>query len=209
MSTIPEYWHSAVTDRSYAFLQGLRTRYEFVLIGGWAVYLYTHALKSKDIDLVCDHETLSRLKDEFSVEKNDRLKKYEIKADGFDIDIYVPHWSDLGLAAEEVSRDAVSIEGFMVPTRETLVALKLVAHRERKASLKGMKDRIDIISLLSGHVDYAVLRALMDEHPTLHLNEELMAILKTTFEASELGMNKKKFADFKKRVRAGLGMEAS
>jgi hypothetical protein len=210
MSTVSEYWHSAITDKSYALLTELRRRYRFVLIGGWAVYLHTRALKSKDIDFICDHETLSLLKESFAVVKNERLKKYEIKADGFDVDIYVPHFSELGLSAEEVSRGAVSIDGFAVPAIEKLLALKLLAHRQRKASLKGMKDRIDVMSLfMNDSFDFSAFNTLSKEHPDLALEDELAAILDTTFEMPELALNKKKFADLKRRVRVALGARVS
>jgi hypothetical protein len=45
------YYNDLITQKSWQTLQVLRGRLEFVLIGGWAVYLYTKALKSKDIDL--------------------------------------------------------------------------------------------------------------------------------------------------------------
>lgn len=77
-----QYYHKLVTDKSYQFLQNLKRSYEFVLIGGWAVYLYTQALKSKDIDIIVDYKELAKLKENFDVFKNDRLKKYEIKTGG-------------------------------------------------------------------------------------------------------------------------------
>jgi len=40
----------------------LNRKYRFVLIGGWAVYLYSKALKSRDIDIVIDFETLAKMK---------------------------------------------------------------------------------------------------------------------------------------------------
>ena len=85
-----QFWHDAVTEKSFIFLQGLRKNFKFVLIGGWAVYFHTKALKSKDIDIVVGFEELAKLRQSFPLIKNDRLSKYEIKAEGFDVDIYVP-----------------------------------------------------------------------------------------------------------------------
>jgi hypothetical protein len=45
------FWHSELVESSWSTLQQLKNRYEFILVGGWAVYLYTKALKSKDIDI--------------------------------------------------------------------------------------------------------------------------------------------------------------
>jgi len=49
----------------------------FVLIGGWAVWLYTQQLKSKDIDIVIDLPTLDALKSAYEIEKNHRLKTFQ------------------------------------------------------------------------------------------------------------------------------------
>ena len=76
---IMEYYHSLITQKSFDFLQKLRREFEFILIGGWAVFLYSHSLKSKDIDIIVDYSQLAKLKEIYNVAKNDRLKKYEIK----------------------------------------------------------------------------------------------------------------------------------
>jgi len=47
-----EFWNSLLTEKSWEILQELRKDYNFILIGGWAVYLLTKQKKSKDIDIV-------------------------------------------------------------------------------------------------------------------------------------------------------------
>ena len=47
-----EFWNSLLTEKSWEILQELRKNYDFILIGGWAVYLLTKQKKSKDIDIV-------------------------------------------------------------------------------------------------------------------------------------------------------------
>ena len=116
-----EFWHNLITEKSFHLLQELRKGFDFVLIGGWAIYFYTHSLKSKDIDIIMDLETLGQLKQKFEVYKNDRLKKYEIKIKDIDVDIYIPYWSDLGLPVESIIKETVSLEGFNVPKRGILV----------------------------------------------------------------------------------------
>jgi hypothetical protein len=188
-----QFWHDAVTEKSFAFLQEFARRFHFVLIGGWAVYFYTKALKSKDIDIVVTFEELEKLRKGFSLIKNERLKKYEIKAEGFDVDIYVPHFSELGLPLEDVINGAVSLEGFRVPRKETLLALKLYVYEKRKGSLKGKKDMIDIISLLyHGKIAPAAIKNF----------QTLKEILTATYEVKELGLDRKKFAGFKKAFLA-------
>lgn len=190
-----QFWHNFVTEKSFTFLQEFAKRFQFVLIGGWAVYFHTKALKSKDIDIIVEFEELEKLKQQFPITKNERLKKYEIKADGFDVDIYVPHYSDLGVPLDEVIQNTISIEGFLVPRKEVLLALKLYVYEQRKGSLKGKKDLIDIISLLYyGKIAPKIIKD----------SKTLRDILATSYEVKELGLNRKKFADFKKPFLAKL-----
>ncbi len=138
------YYRDQVTTKSWELLQQLAKKYQFILIGGWAVWLYTHQLKSKDIDLLVKFDTLEKLRYDFPLTKNERLKKYEIARDEVQIDVYVPHYSQLG---PDIDRTVI-VDGFTVPPPETLIALKLTAYRARQGSGKGHKDLIDIISLL-------------------------------------------------------------
>lgn len=69
------YYRDSVTQKSWRFLTELARKYRFVLIGGWAVWLYTKQLKSKDIDIVVDLNQLAKLKTRFDLVKNSRLKK--------------------------------------------------------------------------------------------------------------------------------------
>ena len=46
------YYHDLITEKSWQILQELKRRHTFILIGGWAVYLYTKQLKSKDVDVI-------------------------------------------------------------------------------------------------------------------------------------------------------------
>lgn len=57
-----EYYHDLVTQKSWKELQNLNKLLDFVLIGDWAAYLYTKTLKSKDIDIIVDFDTLSLLR---------------------------------------------------------------------------------------------------------------------------------------------------
>lgn len=146
------FYHSAVAEESWALLQELRRKYEFVLIGGWAVWLYTKSLKSKDIDIIVDYEGLARLKKDLFIAKNDRLRKYEYRRGSTDVDIYVPHYSQLGIPLEQVVEGAREIGGFTVAKPEHLLVLKQKAAIGREGSMKGEKDRIDIASLLASSV---------------------------------------------------------
>ena len=98
-----EFWNDEITDKSWNKLVELKKEINFVLIGGWAVYLYTKLHKSKDIDIVIDYSSLRQLQVNYILNKNERLKKYEIKMnDGFDIDIYVPNYSRLAIPIKDI-----------------------------------------------------------------------------------------------------------
>ena len=141
-----DYWNDIIVERSWKILQKLKGKFEFILIGGWANYFWTRKFKSKDIDIVVDFDTLERLKKEYDLRKNEKLRKYEIKMDEVDIDIYVCFYSDLTIPLEKIRK--TKIEGFDVVKIEDLLVLKQGAEMDRKESEKGEKDRLDILSLL-------------------------------------------------------------
>lgn len=189
---VKEFWHNLVTEKSYKLLQEIRKSFDFVLIGGWAIYFYIHGLKSKDIDIIVDLETLGKLKRKFDVYKNERLNKYEIKIDGIDIDIYVSYWSELGLPINKIIENTVSLEGFKLPSKEILLVLKLFVYFQRKTSLKGKKDLIDIISLLYfDNVNFELLNNILKDNNLSHLKNELQEILASNTQIEELDLNQK------------------
>jgi len=142
-----EFWNSLLTEKSWLWLQEIVKKYDFILIGGWAVYLLTKQQKSKDIDIVVDISELDKLK-KGGLIKNDRLKKYELKKGEIDVDIYVAYYSELAIPAEDISKYVINVEGFKIPRPELMVVLKQMAYTNREASVKGQKDRIDILSLV-------------------------------------------------------------
>jgi len=144
---ISGFWNSLLTEESWKILQELKKSHNFILIGGWAVYMFTKQQKSKDIDIVVDINELQKFKPE-NLNKNDNLKKYEIKKQNIDIDIYLEHYSRLAIPVEDIKKFAVEIEGFQVACPELLLVLKQAAYKDRENSAKGEKDKIDIISLL-------------------------------------------------------------
>ena len=68
-----EFWNDEVTMQSWSRLIELSKEIEMVVIGGWAVYLYTGLSKSKDIDIIIDYSTLRKLASKYSLVKNDLL----------------------------------------------------------------------------------------------------------------------------------------
>lgn len=190
-----EFYHNIITEQSFKFLQFLRKKFKFVLIGGWAVFLYAHTLKSKDIDLIIDYDELSKLKEDYDVSKNARLKKYEIKQEKLDIDIYLPHYSDIGIDVAAIQDSAQSREGFLLPQLEMLFLLKLYAYKSRKGSLKGRKDELDIFSLaFLSEFDWKKYMQLIKEFKLEEFHQEFVSLLKRTRSIEELQVNEQKMA---------------
>lgn len=194
------YYHDLVTEKSWKLLQELKRKTSFILIGGWAVFLHAKTLKSKDIDIIVDFNELDELRTAHDLRKNERLKKYEITVEEIDVDIYVPFFSDLGVPIEEIQKSRVMREGFSVPSKEVLLALKIKAYRDRGHSSKGEKDKIDIVSLLASGIEYASFRELLARCDLLEYLATLRTMLSETKELPELRMNAHQYSRLKKTV---------
>ena len=197
-----EYWNENVTQKSWEKLQELAKQFNFIVIGGWAVYLWTKQHKSKDIDVIVDFAELQTLKSKFNLAKNDRLSKYEIKFEQFDMDIYAPHFSQLELPVEDLLQTSVTIEGIKTIPAEHLLILKQGAEINRRNTVKGRKDAIDIISLLIYAVDLAEYAKVLKKHGKMHLAKQLGHVLVSfdNKECSYVGKNFKEFSDWKKKT---------
>lgn len=203
------FYHDVMTKKSWELLKRLRKGCDFILIGGWAVFLYTRSLKSKDIDLVVEYDQLEKLKQEFEVVKNDRLRKYEAKKEEVEIDIYVPYYSSPGLPAEELRNYLREIEGFKSVRIEVLAILKQAALLSRPDSLKGKKDLVDLFSLFTlPDFDWLKFRGLVTKH---NLNECLLPIrelIEKTSRIDELGLSVHQMAKTKRKILRGLFLPA-
>ncbi len=168
------------------------------------MYLYTKQLKSKDIDVIVGYEELEHLRKEQDLSKNDRLKKYEIHLEEIDVDIYVPHFSDLGLPIEAVQNHTAEVEGFTLPQKAVLLILKQHAWHDRGHSLKGEKDRVDIIGLLNTGIDWTLYHQLVKTHKLTSHVSRLRDLLKSTNGVPELNLNAHKFSRLKRKVLTQL-----
>jgi len=194
-----EFYHHLTTKKSFEVLQQLNKNFDFILIGGWAVFVYTHSLKSKDIDIVVRYDQLSNLKDKLEVVKNERLKKYEANVDQVDIDIYLPHYSQIGFPVEEIENYTQNREGFVVPIPEVVIILKAHVAKERKGTPKGKKDLIDIFSLLSKQiVDWGKYKKLVKEYNLEDLNQELKEMISSSGPIPQLGLLNHQLAKIKR-----------
>ncbi len=191
-----EFWNEPVTIRSWDLLLKLRQLpIRFVLIGGWAAYLWAHLHKSKDIDIVVSgFSDLAYLKKNYDLRKNEHLKKYEIVVDEIDVDIYVPHFSRLALPVEEVIAQAVKVENIEAARPEALLVLKQGAELERRDSVKGKKDRIDIMALIiKVEMDWALYFHLLKKHNLSDYFSRLKEIISEFKDIKYLDLNPREF----------------
>lgn len=191
-----DFWNSAITEKSFNILLGLKKLpFEFVVIGGWAAYLWTKAHKSKDIDILLKNfEDMKYLKEHYILKKNDNLKKYEIKMEEIDIDIYVPFYSRLALPLGECLKHTAKIDGIEVVSPEILLILKQGAEFDRRDSVKGAKDRIDVMSLLIySPVDFRKYSVLLKSNKLEHYYERLKVIVNSFKDIEYIGLNPREF----------------
>src|SRR3989338_7038564 len=195
-----EYWNSQLTEKSWKLLQELVKKYNFILIGGWAVYLWTKHQKSKDIDIVVDLSELQKLKQENLI-KNDRLKKYELKFEEVDVDIYLPYFSKLTMPLESLEEYSSKIEGFNIASKEALLILKQGAEIDRKNSVKGEKDKIDILSLLFfSDIDFKEYKQILEKYSLENYFEKLFSLLKTFKDYDSLNLTPQEFKKRKEKI---------
>lgn len=196
-----QYYHSLITQKSFEFLQKLGQEYKFILIGGWAVFLYSEALKSKDIDIIVDYDQLAKLKQDYDVFKNERLKKYEIKTGEFDIDIYLDHYSVLGVPVAEIKNNVAIKAGFTVPRLEILLLLKLFAWENRRGSAKGQKDELDIFSMIIlPEFNWSKYLELVRDFKFASYHKLFIGLLKSAVRIKELELNEQKMAKIKRSI---------
>ncbi|MDO8537963.1 MAG: hypothetical protein Q7S21_03705 [archaeon] len=199
-----EFWHESVTEQSWEKLQEFSKEFDFIVIGGWGVWLWTKQHKSKDIDVIVDFEVLQLLREKYSMEKNDRLKKYEIKLEGFDVDIYVPFYSKLVLPIEDLIKERVKIEGISTINCESLLILKQGAEIERRQSIKGQKDLIDIWTLLAfAPIDFKKYFQILGKYKKFEFGKELLDEIRS-FNPNDsekyLGVKFNEFIKLKKQI---------
>lgn len=173
-----EFWNSQLTEKSWKILQEIKREYNFILIGGWAIYLWTKQQKSKDIDIAVGIKELQKLKNE-NLSKNDNLRKYEIKFEEIDVDIYVEYYSKLAIPTEDLKNYVSKIESFNVLSKEALLILKQGAEIDRENSVKGEKDRVDIMSLLFfSDFDFKAYYQILKRYSLENYFSRLVSIIK-------------------------------
>ena len=198
-----DFWNSILTDKSWEILTRLsKEKFQFIVIGGWAAYLWTKLHKSKDIDIALfQMEDLRWLRQHFTLKKNDRLKKYEISFEEIDVDVYVPFYSKLPIPIEDLKKYSTRLEGLSVVIPEALLILKQGAEFDRGASVKGVKDQIDIMTLLFfTKVNFKFYMHLLKRYEHENYFSRLKQIINTFTEYEYLNLNPREFKLKKKEI---------
>ena len=199
-----EYWNSDITEESWKTLIALRSKVNFILIGGWASYIYTKLMKSRDIDIVVDYGELERINSLFGIVKNDRLKKYETKIGRVDVDIYVPYYSMLPIPPQDlIKKFRTNVEGFDTVTPESLLVLKLGAFEDRRESVKGYKDSVDALGLLlfSG-LNIQTFKEILREYGLERYTKYVVSLFNSADERmlKYLHLNQNSFSRLKRKI---------
>ena len=198
-----DFWNSLITEKSWNILKNLKKEdFRFIIIGGWAVYLWTRQHKSKDIDIIIpSFNELEKINKRYYLNKNDNLKKYEIKIDNIDIDIYLPYFSKFTLPFETILKDTTKIDSFEVVQPEILLILKQGAEEDRRESIKGEKDRIDIMSILCyTGIDFGKYRGLLKKNKLDRYSKRLKIIISEFKNLKHLNLNAKDYSKIKKEL---------
>lgn len=198
-----EFWNSLLTEKSWKIMQDLKKEeFRFIVIGGWAAYLWTKQHKSKVIDVIIpEWSDLELLGKKFTLTKNSRLNKYEVKFGDIDLDIYLPYYSKIALPLEDISGETAKIEGFEVVLPEILLILKQGAEYDRKDSIKGQKDRIDIMTILCyAKIDFNKYRKLLVKYKLDKYRYRLKEIITTFKDIKHLNLNLVEFTKLKKNL---------
>lgn len=204
------FYHDLITKKSWEELKILNKKIKFVLIGGWATYLYTRELKSKDIDIIVDYGQLSKLKEAYEVTKNERLKKYEARKEEIQIDVYLPHYSEIGIPVDILINNTTSLDGFKVLKKEWLTALKIYVLSLRGRTPKGEKDFLDILSLFKvGVGEEAKIAGIKKDYGLERQFAYFLNFLDERVEALEIGLNKHQYKKLKSEIKKKLGYNNS
>ena len=195
-------WRDEIVEKSWTILGELEGLADFILIGGWGVHLWTKKLKSRDIDIYIDQENfyklqLELLQRDYALKRNVRLMKFEALIGDVEVDIYTPFMSNLAVPCSDVFNERLYslIERFKVAIPEVLLLLKAQAAQQRWHAEKGMKDRVDIISLLKfADTKRDLLEQMLNKYDKQHTLRDIIkrAITESRIEYKFLGLTYEK-----------------
>ena len=106
----------------------------------------------------------------------------------------MPYFSKLILPVEDLPDYTTNAEGFEVVIPEALLILKQGAVISRGDSVKGAKDKIDIMTILClNKIDFEKYNNLLKKYRLEHLRENLKSLIKNFDELKYAGLNLRQF----------------
>lgn len=178
-------WDEDLMLKSFEFLKRLKVLdMDMVLIGGWAVYFLTQYHMSRDIDFILQDREFWKLRTYIlglgGREKASGLKKTGFSIEDVKLDVYCESKSALAIPIDEIYQKQlfVVIEGVKILKPEHLLILKLKAAEARGHSMKGLKDRCDILALcLKTDLDFSVFKAICQDHFMADMPQKLEELI--------------------------------
>ena len=160
-----QFWNEEQTSKSRALLNKLSSEVDFVLIGGWAVFMYTKQQMSLDLDIAIGYDALAYFRKYGINDYNGFSIKYSV-INGVYVDLFIEGFSDkdLPVPVKEILSNYNNIEGIKVVEKELLLLLKLWGYY-RSDQHKIRKDILDVIALLLyANIDFAKLKGYIEKY---------------------------------------------
>jgi len=135
------------------------------------------------------------------------LRRYEAKLEQFDIDIYLPHYSALAIPTEDLKEMITSVRGMKTVKPEALLILKQSAEIDRRNTVKGMKDAIDILALLAfSGINLKKYAELLKKYKKEHYLRELLHVLGNFSykDIKYLDMDFMQFKEWKRKIMSEI-----
>jgi hypothetical protein len=160
-----QFWNRENTEKSLALLGRLSKEIDFVLIGGWAVYMHTKAQRSEDVDIAIGYDSLSYFS-KYGIEEYEGLHIKHTNVEGTVVDLFIEEYADpdLPMPVRDILGNYDTVTGIRVASSEVLVLLKLWGYF-RPDEVKRRKDIIDVVSLLFyANMDLEVVRRYISRY---------------------------------------------
>jgi hypothetical protein len=203
-----QFWNREATNKSLKLLGSLTNHVDFVLIGGWAVYMYVGAQKSQDIDIVVDYDSLNYFR-QFGISEYPHSKiKYSV-VDGVVVDLFVEEFidPDMPFPSKMVLDNYVRMQSIKVVDRNILILLKLWGYFSAD-EIKHRKDIIDVVSLLFyGGIDLKKVRRYVERYKIdkRKSSDAMLEYLDIGITLAEFIVEKKgDYAKLRERCRASI-----
>lgn len=161
-----QFWNNEKTGKSFKTLQLLAGKVDFVLIGGWAVYLYTNVQRSEDVDIAIRYSDVPFFRG-YGIEEYEGINiKYSV-IDGTVVDLFIEEYADkdLPIPVSDIFKNYTILGGnIKTVNKELLLLLKLWGYF-REDEIKLRKDIVDVMSLLLyGGIDIDKFGTMLREY---------------------------------------------